>query len=123
MRQLWLLLGLITFFLGVIGILLPILPTTPFFIVTTYSLSKGSKKINLWFHSLTITQKYLKPIQLTKKRQWTLLLTVDFLLIGYMIIFDYLYIRIIIIFTIFIKHYVFYKFVPTSNIGSDKNIS
>jgi uncharacterized membrane protein YbaN (DUF454 family) len=113
MKQVWLLIGLTTFFLGVIGILLPILPTTPFFMVTTYSLTKASSKINAWFHSLSFTQKYLKPIQLTKKRKWTLLLSVDILLILYFILFDSLIVRIIIILTIIAKHYVFYKYIPS----------
>lgn len=58
-RYFWMILGLISFCLGTIGIILPILPTVPFYLLTVYCLAKGSKKIHKWFLGTVLYKKYL----------------------------------------------------------------
>ncbi|MFN2315712.1 MAG: YbaN family protein, partial [Gemmatimonadales bacterium] len=48
MRVLWLLLGHVFVGVGLIGALLPVLPTTPFMILAAWSYSKGSKRFEAW---------------------------------------------------------------------------
>jgi uncharacterized membrane protein YbaN (DUF454 family) len=48
----FLIFGWISFALGVLGIFLPLLPTTPFLLLATYCFSRGSPKINEWIHGL-----------------------------------------------------------------------
>ena len=55
-----LLLGCISLVLGVIGIFLPILPTTPFLLLTLYSFAKGSSRLEQWFLGTKLYQKHLK---------------------------------------------------------------
>lgn len=43
MRYFWIGLGCISFILGSIGIILPLLPTIPFYLLTVYCFSKGQK--------------------------------------------------------------------------------
>lgn len=85
-RLLFVFVGLVSLGLGVVGIVLPILPTVPFFILTTLCFAKGSKKFSDWFtstkmfrHHLQIYLKYrvssIKSIIIT-----LLLLTVLFLI-------------------------------------------
>lgn len=57
-RILFLILGFLSLFLGVIGIFLPLLPTTPFALLAAYFFSKSSHKIHRWL----LDQKTLGPL-------------------------------------------------------------
>lgn len=47
-RYIYLLLGWIFLVIGIIGIVVPLLPTTPFLILTAICFSKGSEKMHYW---------------------------------------------------------------------------
>lgn len=55
-------LGFISIFLGILGALLPILPTAPFIILAAFFFSKGSPKIHDWL----MARPYLGPMV----KQW-----------------------------------------------------
>lgn len=111
MRELWIAIGLIAMILGVIGIVLPVLPTTPFFLLTTYSFTKGSTKFHRWFTGLPMVSKYGASMTMTKKKKWILLLTVDTILIGYILYFQTPLLTIVLLAIILIKHIVFHRYV------------
>ena len=46
--------------LGVIGIILPVLPTTPFLLVTAYCFARSSEKLNAWFKETKLYKNHLE---------------------------------------------------------------
>ena len=51
--------GTITLGLGIIGIILPIIPTTPFLLISSYCYVRSSKKLNQWLLNHRILGKYI----------------------------------------------------------------
>lgn len=104
-------LGFITLGLGLIGVILPILPTTPFLLVTSFCFAKGSERFHSWFTNTNIYKKHLesfvKERAMTLKQKVVLLSFVNFMLAFPLILIDILPMRITIIVLIIIKLYYF----------------
>ena len=58
-RLFFLVLGCVCLGLGCIGVVLPILPTVPFFLVTVFSFAKSSQRLHSWFVGTRLYQKHL----------------------------------------------------------------
>ncbi len=59
-KLLFLILGCLCLGLGCIGIVLPILPTVPFFLVTVICFANSSQKLHDWFIHTKMYQKHLE---------------------------------------------------------------
>ena len=59
MKYIWILLGFISLFLGTIGIVLPILPTVPFYMATVFCFAKSSERLHNWFTPTNLYKKHL----------------------------------------------------------------
>lgn len=58
-RLFFLVLGCVCLGLGCIGVVLPILPTVPFFLVTVFCFAKSSQRLHSWFVGTRLYQKHL----------------------------------------------------------------
>ena len=55
----WILLGFLCLGLGTIGIVLPILPTVPFYMGTLFCFAKSSERLHTWFTGTGLYKKHL----------------------------------------------------------------
>lgn len=60
LRFIWIMLGCLCLVLGTIGVVLPILPTVPFYLATLFCFAKGSEKLHTWFLGTKLYEKHLK---------------------------------------------------------------
>lgn len=104
-------LGLISLGMGIVGIILPILPTVPFLLLTSFFFAKGSEKFNRWFLSTKIYQKHLdgfvKNKVMTIKSELLLLSLVSLMLFSSMWLIDKLIVSIVLTILIVIKYLYF----------------
>ncbi len=54
MKLLFIVIGSITFALGCVGAVIPLLPSTPFLLVSAFCFAKSSEKLNAWFRGTKI---------------------------------------------------------------------
>ena len=69
-RILWIILGFICLGLGVIGIILPILPTVPLFMATVFCFAKSSQRLHGWCIGTNLYKKHL--VSFVKQRAMTM---------------------------------------------------
>lgn len=69
-RILWVLAGFVCLGLGSIGIVLPILPTVPFYMLTVFCFAKSSRKLHSWFLGTKLYKKHLESF--VEKREMTI---------------------------------------------------
>ncbi|MEM8987770.1 MAG: YbaN family protein [Pseudomonadota bacterium] len=51
MRAVWLLIGVTALGLGALGVVLPLLPTTPFILLAAYAFARSSDRLHRWLHT------------------------------------------------------------------------
>lgn len=117
MKYFWLSLGFVALGLGILGIPLPILPTTPFFLLAVYSFSKSSDRFHQWFIKTKMYRDYVdsykrnRPLTIAKKAE--IVGSITLVLVASFYFVDNLYLRIMLS-SIFVGHIIyFFGFIKT----------
>lgn len=124
-RYIYVTIGLISFGLGAIGVVLPILPTTPFLLLASFCFLRGSKKFDDWFRSTNIYKKHLESFinekSMSMKQKITILVFMTFMLSIPIILIDNLHMRLFLIGLICLKFYYFMFKIETKKDSNDKD--
>ncbi|WP_338451136.1 YbaN family protein [Niallia oryzisoli] len=103
--------GLLSLGLGIIGIILPLIPTTPLFLLAAFCFVKGSKKFDRWFKGTNWYKKYLEDFvrdkSMTRKQKWSILLFADVMIAIVFFLTDKIIVRIILLLVVAYKYYYF----------------
>lgn len=103
--------GFIAFGLGAIGVILPIVPTTPFLLLASFCFAKGSEKFNNWFINTKLYKKQLEKFveekAMTLKQKLFILIIVGIMISFPLVIVDKLWVRLMLIGVILFKIYYF----------------
>ena len=83
-KLLYLALGWVCLGLGTLGVVLPLLPTVPFYLATVFCFSKGSQRLHDWFMTTRLYQNFVVPFRekggMSLRNKLTAMITVTLLL-------------------------------------------
>ena len=115
-RIIFALLGIICFGLGTVGVFLPILPTTPFYLLTLFFFANSSEKLHQWFLGTKLYKKHLDSFVKKKgmllQAKLSIIITVT-LLMGFAIFMmarKGVWIPCIIIGVVWLTHILYFAF-------------
>lgn len=115
-RLIYLILGCLCLGIGCVGIVLPILPTVPFFLVTVFCFANSSQKLHDWFVGTKMYKKHLesfvKKKGMTVKTKVGIIIPVT-LLMGFgftMMMLKEIYIPCVILAVVWVCHIVYFVF-------------
>lgn len=116
-KLLFVILGFLSLALGIVGIVLPILPTVPFLLLTSYCFVKGSERFDKWFKSTKIYKNHLEEFvnnrSMTLSQKLTILATATTMMAFPFFMTDMLWLRIFIIFMLCCAYSYFYFAIKT----------
>ncbi len=104
-------LGFLCFGIGAVGVVVPLLPTTPFLLLASFCFAKGSERFNRWFKSTKLYKNNLESFEknrsMTLKTKLCILIPVSCMLILAFLMMRNTYGRGFIVFLILFKYYYF----------------
>ncbi len=117
LRILWLVLGFAAIGLGAVGVVLPVLPTTPFLLLASFCLAKGSEKFHTWFTGTRLYKNHLDEFvqnrSMTLKTKLSILLPASAMLLLALAAMPNKYGRAFIVFLIIFKYVYFFTRIKT----------
>ena len=124
-RIVWLLIGFLSMGIGAVGVVLPVLPTTPFLLLASFCLAKGSARFHRWFTGTNLYKKHLESFvenrTMTLKTKFSLLIPAScMLMILAFLAMQNVYGRAFIIFLILFKYVYFFTRIRTVPAGQNR---
>ncbi|WP_419157752.1 YbaN family protein [Rossellomorea sp. BNER] len=116
-KFIYIFLGFLFMGIGIIGIVLPLVPTTPLLLLASFFFVKGSKKFEIWFKSTKIYKKYLEEFvnerAMTLKQKISTVLLSDCMIAFPFLLTDRISVRIVLILMEIYKYYYFFCKIKT----------
>lgn len=107
-------LGCVSLALGTIGIVLPILPTVPFYLLTAFCFANSSERLHDWFIHTTVYKKYIgsyfRSRGMTKKAKCLLIGTVTAIMVPGFILMDKVPVGRAIMLVVWVGHIFYFGF-------------
>lgn len=104
-------LGFIFLAIGLVGVMVPVLPTTPLILLASASFVKGSSRFDRWLKGTKIYKDYAEDFvnnrAMTFKRKAQLMVISDIMLLFPLIKIDNIYVKLFIIAVIIVKYWYF----------------
>lgn len=120
-RIIWLLAGFLAMGIGAVGVVLPVLPTTPFLLLASFFLARGSDRFHRWFTGTKLYKKHLESFvknrSMTLRTKFSLLIPASCMLILAFLVMPNLYGRLFIVFLIIVKYVYFFSKIKTVPAG------
>ncbi len=122
-KVIWIIIGFLSMGLGMIGVILPVLPTTPFLLLSSFCFAKGSDRFHKWFIGTKLYKKHLdsfvKNKSMTLKTKLTILLPASAMLILAFLAMSNIHGRCFIVFLILFKYIYFFTRIKTIKVAID----
>lgn len=110
-KFLYIIVGFIALGLGVLGLVLPVLPTTPLLLLASYCFVKGSERFEHWFKGTTLYKRHLetfvKERAMSLKQKLTILLFADVMIAIPFFILESIMVRVTLVLIVIYKYYYF----------------
>lgn len=111
MRIVYFIIGIISMCLGAIGVILPVVPTTPFLLLAAFCFTKSSKRFHQWFIHTKLYRNHLESFveerAMTLRTKVSLLAFASTMLLLAMYFMQNIYLRIFLACLIMFKYYYF----------------
>lgn len=100
MKTIFTLLGFISLGFAILGIYLPLLPATPFLLLSTACFAKSSSRFQSWFHSTKLYKNNVEPIVnkqgMTMQRKYKILASISLVFIVSILLVPHPHSRIVL---------------------------
>lgn len=110
----WIVLGFVSLAIGMIGAVLPFLPTFPFLMLTLFCFTRSSERLRVWFIGTRVyknnLESYVESRAMTKKTKVRIMVTVTVLMtFGFVMMGNVPVARVVLCF-VWVFHVVYFLF-------------
>lgn len=116
-KFIYIVLGLIALGFGILGIILPLIPTTPLLLLASFCFVKGSERFERWFKGTGLYKRYLEDFvrerAMTLRQKLSILLFADAMIAIAFILTDSFFVRAVLLIIVVYKYYYFITKIKT----------